>query len=131
MPFAPIVHKLIRRSHGLSLFTPFQMFSSSPWHRLPHPLFFEFIWLTETSFIVWVHVSSLCCLPLLHLAPSQTPLCPPGMCFHYCSALPTCSFFIPWLHCELLKVKGSAIYSFLYPPRSVVGLQELNVEWTN
>ena len=51
MLFAPTVHKLIRISYNLSLFTPFQVFPTPTW--LLHPILLS-VWLTARAFIAQV-----------------------------------------------------------------------------
>lgn len=137
MSFALIVQKLIRIHYGLSLFTPFQTFSSSTWHMLPHPSPFIFIWLTPTFLMAQVtylcfQLSSPAPLASFQMSFTHTPAPPPVSLVHASIVLCIVSrSFGSQIHHELPKTKGYVIHAFLYPPRTAVGLQVLNIEWMN
>lgn len=137
MSFALIVLKLIRIHYGLSLFTPFQTFSSSTWHMLSQPSPFTFIWLTATSLMA--QVTYLCFVAIFSCSAGfllDQFLPPPP---HHPVSLVHASIVLcivsrssgSQLYHELPKTKGYAIHACLYPPRTAVGLEVLNIEWMN
>ena len=124
MLFAPTVHKLIRISYNLSLFTPFQVFPTPTW--LLHPILLS-VWLTARAFIAQVAfllASSPCSPDPFSISSSLFRLLVYGSVFallclhvplpfsstrvsrdedmpfiHFCNHSPAPSCLCPWKNC--------------------------------